>query len=75
MSWGDVLIGFAESAEFKAAKKFDVNVAMDFLGLLARSSSQYEYDLFVNAAKMYGVEMLTIGDYLKSSEYRSRFLQ
>ena len=74
MSRGEVLIGFTESAEFKAIKKIDVIVAMDYLGLLGRTPEQAGFDWWVEQQNTNIPEVQVIGGFIVSAEYHGRFL-
>jgi len=70
---GDVLAGFAESAEFQALAANEVYVVGVYAGLLLRSPGQGEFDNWMTFLDGGGSQLVFIENILASGEYAARF--
>ncbi|SFC27888.1 choice-of-anchor U domain-containing protein [Massilia yuzhufengensis] len=71
---GDVLLGFAQSAEFTVASDHAVTAAMGYLGLLERDPAPQEVDFWTGKLDADVPETIVIGAFLATPEYHDRFL-
>jgi hypothetical protein len=71
---GDVLLGFAQSDEFKAASDHQVTTTLAYLGLLGRDAAPQEVAYWVEALDAGQAEVKVVGSFLAVEEYRDRFL-
>jgi len=71
---GDVLLGFAQSAEFRGATDHAVTAALGYLGLLGRDPAAREVDYWVEKLDAGVPETVVIGQFLGVPEYHDRFL-
>ncbi len=70
----EVLLGFAQSAEFRSASDAEVTAALGYLGLLNRDPAQREVDYWVDKLDAGMPEAVVIGQFLSVPEYHDRFL-
>lgn len=73
-SRGEVLLGFAQSAEFKAASDHEVTTALGYLGLLGRDAAPAEMAYWVGQLDAGQAEAKVVGRFLEVDEYHDRFL-
>lgn len=73
-SRGEVLLGFAQSAEFKAASDHEVTTALGYLGLLGRDASAAEMAYWTGQLDAGQAEAKVVGRFLEVDEYHDRFL-
>jgi len=71
---GDVLLGFAQSDEFKAASDHQVTTTLAYLGLLGRDAAPQEVTYWVGALDAGQAEVKVVGRFLAADEYHDRFL-
>jgi hypothetical protein len=74
MSRGQVMLGFSESAEFKAAIFNEVYVTQIYIGMLRRSPDAGGFAFWVGSMDSGAPGIGLIGGFLGSAEYRARFL-
>jgi hypothetical protein len=74
MTRGDVMLGFSESGEYRAATASDVYVTMTYLGMLHRAPDAGGFDFWTGYLDGGNSGLALINGFLNSSEYRSRFL-
>jgi hypothetical protein len=74
MSRAEVLLGFTDSADYKAASKTKLSVALDYIGLLGRPAEQAGFDWWVEQQDTNLPEVEVIGGFIASPEYHGRFL-
>jgi hypothetical protein len=74
VSRSTVLLGFTDSAEYTAASKTKLSVALDYLGLLGRPAEQAGFDWWVEQQDTNIPEVEVIGGFIVSTEYHGRFL-
>ena len=70
---GGMMIGFSESAEYRALIDSEVFVTMMYAGMLRRAPDQAGFDFWVAQRDAGGGDALIAG-FLQSPEYRARFL-
>jgi hypothetical protein len=70
----EVLLGFTDSAEYTAASKTKLSVALDYIGLLGRPAEQAGFDWWVEQQDTNIPEVEVIGGFIVSTEYHGRFL-
>ena len=68
------MLGFSESAEFKAKSYNKVYVTMTYVGMLRRSPDQAGFDNWVAALDSGASGLQIIQGFLGSLEYHNRFL-
>jgi hypothetical protein len=73
-SRAEVLLGFTDSADYKAASKTKLSVALDYIGLLGRPAEQAGFDWWVEQQDTNIPEVEVIGGFIASTEYHGRFL-
>ena len=73
-SRAEVLLGFTDSAEYTAASKTKLSVALDYIGLLGRPAEQAGFDWWVDQQNTNIPEVIVIGEFIASPEYHGRFL-
>ncbi|KGF83078.1 hypothetical protein IA69_02285 [Massilia sp. JS1662] len=73
-SRGDVLLGFAQSHEYKAATDADVTATLGYLGLLGRDAAPAEVAYWVDKLDAGVPETTVIGSFIGAPEYHDRFL-
>jgi hypothetical protein len=73
-SRAEVLLGFTDSADYKAASKTKLSVALDYIGLLGRPAEQAGFDWWVEQQNTNIPEVQVIGGFIVSAEYHGRFL-
>jgi hypothetical protein len=73
-SRSEVLLSFTDSAEYKAASKTKLSVALDYLGMLGRPAEQAGFDWWVEQQDTNLPEVEVIGGFIASPEYHGRFL-
>lgn len=71
---GDVLLGLAQSHEYKAATDADVTATLGYLGLLGRDAAPAEVAYWVGKLDAGVPEVDVIGTFLAAPEYHDRFL-
>ncbi|MCA1247773.1 DUF4214 domain-containing protein, partial [Massilia sp. MS-15] len=71
---GEVLLGFAQSAEYRAATDHGVTAALGYLGLLDRDPTSAEIDYWTGKLDAGVPEVVVIGQFLSVPEYHDRFL-
>ncbi len=71
---GQVMLGFSESEEFRAAMAAEVFVTMTYMGMLRRAPEQGGFDFWVDYLEGGSSGLALIGGFLGSTEYRLRFL-
>jgi hypothetical protein len=74
MTRGQVLVGFSESPEYKAAKFNEVYVTMMYVGMLRRTPEAGGYAGWLAYLQGGGTPLTMISGFYSSAEYRSRFL-
>jgi hypothetical protein len=73
-SRSEVLLSFTDSADYKAASKTKLSVALDYIGLLGRPAEQAGFDWWVEQQDTNIPEVQVIGAFVASPEYHGRFL-
>ena len=73
-SRGDVLLGFAQSHEYKAATDAEVTATLGYLGLLGRDAAPAEVAYWVGKLDAGVPETTVIGSFIGAPEYHDRFL-
>ena len=73
-SKGDLVLGFTESAEYKAATSAKVAMTQNYLGLLGRSPEQGGIDYWLGQQASGTPQVDIIGNFLSTQEYHDRFL-
>lgn len=73
-SRGEVLLGFTDSTEYKAASDANLNIAVAYLGLLGRSAKQSGYDFWTDQQNSGVPDITIIGEFIASHEYHDRFM-
>ncbi|MFZ6659048.1 DUF4214 domain-containing protein, partial [Undibacterium sp. TJN19] len=72
VSRGDLLAGFTESTEFKAASQSKVSLTLDYIGLLGHAPDQATFNQLLAQS---GTDTVTlIGQFINSPEYLARFM-
>lgn len=73
-SRGDVLLGFAQSHEYKTTTDADVTATLGYLGLLGRDAAPAEVAYWVDKLDAGVPETTVIGSFIGAPEYHDRFL-
>jgi autotransporter-associated beta strand protein len=71
---GEVLLGFTESAEFKAASDHYVTVGLNYLELLGRAPEQAGLESWRGLLDQGTAEVTIVGGFMAAPEYHDRFL-
>jgi hypothetical protein len=70
----EVVRQFIESPEFLGTRQAEINIALNYLGLLGRTPEQNGYSGWVAQHDAGVAEIAIIGAFLSSAEYHDRFL-
>jgi hypothetical protein len=73
-SRGNVMIGFSESAEYRALSASEVYVTMIYVGMLRRAPEPGGFSYWVNYLDTGNSGLALINGFFASPEYHNRFL-
>ncbi|WP_371325498.1 DUF4214 domain-containing protein [Dechloromonas sp. ZY10] len=73
-SKGEVVLGFTESPEYKAATAAKVGMTLNYVGLLGRSPEQSGMDFWLAKQAAGTPQIEIIGSFMGTQEYHDRFL-
>jgi uncharacterized delta-60 repeat protein len=74
LTWGRMMLAFAESNEFQQKAANEVYVSSLYAGMLRRAPEQAGFDYYVDRLDGGNPRAALVADFLASPEYRARFL-
>lgn len=73
-SRAEIVLGFTDSQEYRAATHAQVLIALAYIGLLGRAPDAQGYDYWLDGEANGVQEAVIVGGFIGSQEYIDRFL-